>query len=126
MALFFFYTQHYLNFSTKDFFPFLDTHRLTYNFPAPEPAVAAAPAAPTAAATQEPAPTAPAEPKPAEAKTTEAPSTTPASAAPEEPPAIPTTKPAPGMSATSGPLGDEPDFSADTKEGQPAAPAAAP
>jgi hypothetical protein len=61
-------------------------------------------------------------PKPEEAKTTDASAPTPAV---EEPPAIPATKPAPGMSATSGPLGDEPDFGADDKD-ESAAPAAAP
>lgn len=103
----------------------------------PEPVGAAAPAPPTAAAAAakdlpsttltEPTPTEvkPAETKPAEAK----PAETPAASAPaptpathEEPPVVPAVKPAPGMSATSGPLGDEPDFGAEKEGEQPANP----
>lgn len=94
---------------------FEDTHRLTaLPFPAPEPAVSA-----QAPATNAPAAT--------EAKPTEAPAQAaqpPAPAPSADLPAIPTTKPAPGMSATSGPLG-EPDFGAEQKPEPTAAPTTA-
>ena len=41
-------------------------------------------------------------------------------------PAITTNKPAAGMSATSGPMFEEPDFGSDTKEEQPLAPVPTP
>lgn len=92
-----------------------DTHRLTtYLHSAPEPVGAVAPAPPTAVSEQTPAASAPVD--------TEAKPTAPAPSA--DLPVIPATKPAPGMSATSGPL-DEPDFAVQHKV-EPTATAAAP
>lgn len=100
--------------TTISFTSFENTHRLTtFCFSAPEPAGAVAPAPPTAVSAQTPATDAPVA---TEAKPTEAPAPT------AELPAIPTTKPAPGMSATSGPL-DEPDFGAEQKPEPTVAPA---
>jgi hypothetical protein len=102
-----------------------DTHRLTtFPLPAPEPAGAVAPAPPTAVSAQTPSTDAPAA---TEAEPTEAPAQAaePAAAAPSANiPAVPTTKPAPGMSATSGPL-DEPDFGGEQKVEPTAAPVTA-
>jgi hypothetical protein len=92
--------------------------RLTHHVSAPEPVGAVAPAPPTAAEAQ---PTATDAPKDTEAKATD----TPAPAAPLDLPAIPSSKPAAGMSATSGPMFDEPNFG-EEKPAAPAAPAAAP
>jgi hypothetical protein len=86
---------------------------------APEPAGAVAPVPATATAAQEPVVPTTTEPKPTEAKATEAP-------AQEPVPEFSTTKPAPGMSATSGPLGDEPDFGVPESAASAPAPAAAP
>jgi hypothetical protein len=92
--------------------------RLIHPLPAPEPVGAVAPAPPTAAEAQ---PTATEAPKDTEAKATD----TPAPAAPLDLPAIPSSQPAAGMSATSGPMFDEPNFG-EGKPAAPAAPAAAP
>ena len=84
---------------------------------APEPAGAVAPAPPTAAEAQ---PTATEAPKDTEAK----PADTTAPAAPLDLPELPESKPAAGMSATSGPMFDEPNFH--DKPATPAAPAEQP
>ncbi|KAJ4377946.1 hypothetical protein N0V83_000776 [Neocucurbitaria cava] len=65
-------------------------------------------------------------PKVIEAKATDTPTESSAPAAPLDLPAIPTSKPAAGMSATSGPMFDEPDFDSNTKEEKPIAPSTTP
>jgi hypothetical protein len=101
-----------------------DTHGLTILFSAPEPAGATAPVPPTAASAPTTSTDAPTEAatKPADAPTT---TTSAGASEPSKPaaldmPEIPASKPAAGMSATSGPLNDDP-FSPEPKEEQPAA-----
>lgn len=112
-----------------DFLPshIRDTLRLTFCLSAPEPAGAAVPAPPNAASAQTVTPEAP---KEAETKPVDAPATATEMAAPPkvaEPkmPEIPAAKPAAGMSATSGPLNDDP-FSAEPKKEEAAAPVPTP
>jgi hypothetical protein len=81
-----------------------DTHRLTLFFSAPEPVGAVAPAPSTAASAQATATEAPKEAETNPTDTSAAPAPT------LDLPALPNNKPAAGMSATSGPMFEVPNF----------------